>query len=347
MKYEIYQRQDNQHRAGHFGFLIEGVEAEITVEPAQFLEKALREVTAEGVTDPAKHAIAVQERCDEYARRAIQRRIDRLQNGTVPAGVDIGKRNTNGVNAGTAGELAKRKRTPETRAVEVFLNRGKLRGLDKDARKKRSAWQKATYDNNADWRQRRLALIKAREADLAYWQTEHANGNPKAPRNIAALKTELAGLTAPVLAASHGFQYAYTQYLTKAINLASDDIRIWPLMTNTTLDTVRDAVDTFSDVTADEFDGSGYSSGGLALDSQAVAVDDANDRAEFDSADEVVTALGAGTRSIQGVALGLFVTNTAASLPLHWIEFASNKTPDGSDFTFVFNAEGILQAADG
>jgi hypothetical protein len=150
-----------------------------------------------------------------------------------------------------------------------------------------------------------------------------------------------------VLAASHGFQYAYTQYLTKAINLASDDIRIWPLMTNTTLDTVRDAVDTFSDVTADEFDGSGYSSGGLALDSQAVAVDDANDRAEFDSADEVVTALGAGTRSIQGVALGLFVTNTAASLPLHWIEFASNKTPDGADFTFVFNAEGILQAADG
>jgi hypothetical protein len=42
-----------------------------------------------------------------------------------------------------------------------------------------------------------------------------------------------------------------------------------------------------------------------------------------------------------------FVTNLNSSLPLHWIEYASNKTPDGSTFTVVFNAEGILQAADG
>jgi hypothetical protein len=252
------------------------------------------------------------------------------------------------MDAGTAGQLAGRARGTEAKAVEQFLNRGRLRGLTKEARAERAKRRRDKHDCDAEWRERRKALIDDREKQLAYWVEQQKKGNGKAERNILALKAELEGLTAKVLCASHGFQYAYTQYLTEGVQLATDDIRIWPLMTNTTVDTERDAKDMFSDfTTVDEADGSGYSSGGLALDSQAVAVDDANDRAEFDAADETVSSFGACTRSIQGVALGLFNTNTASSMPLHWIEFASNKTPDGSDFTFVFNAEGILQAADG
>jgi len=358
MRYEIYQRTGDQHRAGHFGLLIEGIEAELTIEPKQFMEKALREAAAAGKTG-GELAIAASAICDEYARRAIERRIERLQFGTVPEGVNIAGFVTGGVNAGTAGEMAKRKRVPEQVAVERYLNRGELKGLDKEQRKKRRAGKKHAFDNQRDWEARRARLIaeceaELREAELAakpYLELPEEQRQrklpPKAVKRAAELRDRLRGLLPRVKAASHGFQYAYTQYLTKAVSLSADDIRIWPLMTNTTLDTVRDAVDQFSDVTADEFDGSNYSSGGLALDSQAVAVDDANDRAEFDAADEVVTALGAGTRSIQGVAVGLFNTNTAGSLPLHWIEFASNKTPDGSDFTFVFNSEGIIQAADG
>src|SRR5690606_35183328 len=106
------------------------------------------------------------------------------------------------------------------------------------------------------------------------------------------------------------------------VDLVNDDIRYWPLTTNTTADTERDGIETFSDLaTTDEFDGSNYSAGGLALDSQAVNVDDANDRAEFTAADEVVANLGAGTRSIAGGVLGKFNTNTDGSLVLHWLEF--------------------------
>src|SRR5690606_23150123 len=165
-------------------------------------------------------------------------------------------------------------------------------------------------------------------------------------KRVQWLQQQLERLKAPVLCASHGFQSAYVLYWTGSVDLVNDDIRIWPLMTNTTVDTERDGIDTmgeFSDL--DEFDGSGYTSGGLALDSQAVTADDANDRAEFDAADEVAT-LGAGTRSIAGILLGVFDTNTAGSVPLHWIEFSSAKTPHGSRFTFQFNAERVLNLAD-
>lgn len=337
--YEIYIRESNHQRPGHMALLIDGIDAEITVDPSQFLPKALREALAAGAS-PLEAPVKADEIAREYARRALQRRVDRLRAGSlIPGGVPFD----------ASGKLDDSKIPPKQRqaervAVESFLNRGVLRGLDAAQRKSRFANKARKHDSVQEWRDNRAALIARREAELAELLK---STSPKAKRSIIALQKEIAALKAPILAASHGFQYAYTQYLTGAINLASDDIRIWPLMTNTTLDTVRDAVDTFSDVTADEFDGANYTSGGLALDSQAVAVDDANDRAEFDAADETVTALGAGTRSIQGIALGKFVTNTAASIPLHWIEFAANKTPDGSDFTFSFNAEGILQAADG
>lgn len=382
LTYEISRREANEPHPGHLGLKIEGLDVDLTVDPGQFLPKALREAAAEGKTgaDLAMRAEAI---CQAYAAKAIQRRIDRLKTGLIPESVRVaggvdniallkeavkaGKTDdelaaiakqisrgfrSGGIMAGTAAELAAVKRLSEEESVEKFLNRGTLKGLDKPQRQARMKRRAEKFDNDRDWLARRQKLIAECEAELKRWEAELTNwdGNglpPKAQKNVAVLRDRLAGLKVRVLAASHGFQYAYTQYLTAAIQLATDDIRIWPLMTNTTLDTVRDAVDTFSDVTADEFDGANYSSGGLALDSQAVAVDDANDRAEFDAADEAVTALGAGTRSIQGVGLGKFVTNTAASIPLHWIEFASNKTPDGSDFTFVFNTEGILQAADG
>lgn len=382
--YEIHCRQANEPHPGHLGLKIEGLDVDLTVEPGQFLPKALREATAEGKAG-AELAMRAEEICQSYARKAIQRRIDRLKTGLVPesikvagglpaddaalirAAVSAGKSDTEllavakqvrrgfrsgGIMAGTASELASVKRLSEEESVEKFLNRGTLKGLDKPQRQKRMQRRAEKIDNDRDWLERRQKLIAECEAELARWEVELAKWDgsglpPKAEKMVAVLRDRLAGLRVRVLAASHGFQYAYTQYLTAAIQLATDDIRIWPLMTTTSLDTVRDAVDTFSDVTIGEFDGANYSSGGLALDSQAVAVDDANDRAEFDAADEAVSALGAGSASIQGVAVGKFNTNTNGSLPLHWIEFSSNKTPDGSDFTFVFNAEGIIQAADG
>ena len=150
-----------------------------------------------------------------------------------------------------------------------------------------------------------------------------------------------------MLAASHGFQYYYGELFAADVDMVSGDQRIVPLMTFTDADTLRDAVNTYSDITTpDLFDGANAPTTGSALDAQAVNIDDANNRAEFDADDEPRTALGAGTRSIQGELLIEFNTTLAGSLPEFWIEYATVKTPDGSDFTVVFNAEGILQMAD-
>jgi hypothetical protein len=109
-------------------------------------------------------------------------------------------------------------------------------------------------------------------------------------------------------------------------------LRIALLSTNTTADTENDGIEFISNLaTLDEFDGANYVRKTLA--SGAVAKDDANDRAGLDFADVTWTALGAGTRSVQGVLLYDHVGADSANPVWAWLEFASSKTPDGSDFT--------------
>ena len=116
---------------------------------------------------------------------------------------------------------------------------------------------------------------------------------------------------------THVFNYAKGEILKGNIDLDGDDIRFMFLMTNTTADTENDGIQAISDITTlDEFDGSGYSAGGFALDNEAVTVDDANDRSEFDADDEDCGALGAGTRSIAGVLVYKFVTDNDDSIPI-------------------------------
>lgn len=348
--YEIRQREAGEHRPGHMTLLIDGVESEYTNDPAQAMPSMLKEALKQGKTGEAAAKLAAK-LAEDRSRKVLERVVERIKSGSrLPGGVPM-----------TAGGLLdttkinKPKRTEEE-AIQDFLNRGRLKGLDAKQRKERAARRNERRDHEAEWHDRRAKLIAQREGELKEllnkkeaWDRDHKGelSESKLQRQITALMVELNALKAPVLAASHGFQYAYGQYLTKQVDLVNDDIRIVPCMTNTTVDTERDAKDAVSDFTTlDEFDGSGYSTGGQALDTQAVNIDDANDRAEFDAADEVAT-LGAGTRSIQGNLLISFITNLNSSLPLHWLEYASNKTPDGSQFTVQFNAEGILQAADG
>ena len=142
--------------------------------------------------------------------------------------------------------------------------------------------------------------------------------------------------------ASHWFNYAKQQVMNGGIDLDTNDIRCALLMTNTTADTENDGISTISGITTlDDCDGSGYSR--LALTTEAVNLDDANDRAEFDADDAAFGALGAGTRAVQGVLVYKHVTNDTDSIPIAWVEFATNKTLDGSSFTVQWDAEGILQ----
>lgn len=126
------------------------------------------------------------------------------------------------------------------------------------------------------------------------------------------------------------------------IDLNADDIRARLVMSNTTCDTENDGIAVLDDFTTiDVCDSAGYADG--ALDDEAVNKDDGNDRAEFDATDETWAALAACTRTVVGVLIYKFVTNDTDSVPIAYLEFAAAKTPDGSDFTVQWNAEGLIQ----
>lgn len=119
------------------------------------------------------------------------------------------------------------------------------------------------------------------------------------------------------------------------------DLRVALLMTNTTADTEEEVTLMNGFTTLDEMDGANYARKTLA--SQAVAIDAAADRVEFDHEDLTWTALGNGTRAIQGMLLYKHVTNDTDSVPLAFIEFSATQNPGGSDFTVQVNAEGLIQ----
>src|SRR3990172_6505541 len=110
---------------------------------------------------------------------------------------------------------------------------------------------------------------------------------------------------------------AKANLINGTIDLNTHDIRARLCMTNTTCDTEVDAINTLSNYTTiDPCDSTGYAD--VALSTEAVNVDDTNNRAEFDAVDLSFTGLsGDATRAIQGVLLYKFVYGTNANdIPL-------------------------------
>ncbi len=126
------------------------------------------------------------------------------------------------------------------------------------------------------------------------------------------------------------------------MDLNGDDMRLILVMTNTTADTDVDA-DNTGTYTLDEMDGTNYARQNIG--NEAVNVDDANDRAEFDGDDVSIATLGNGTRQMQGALIHEFISNDAGSFPFVFVEFASTINPGGSTFAIAWNAEGIAQQA--
>jgi hypothetical protein len=140
------------------------------------------------------------------------------------------------------------------------------------------------------------------------------------------------------------FNSAKERLLNGGLNLVTHDIRVTLLMTNTTADTDNDGDVFVADLgTLDEMDGANYVR--KALTGKVVTKDDANDRAFMDADDVTWTALGAGTRQIQGVLVYRHVTNDADSPLIAWLEFASPVTGDGTDFQVQWSATGIVLAS--
>ena len=147
--------------------------------------------------------------------------------------------------------------------------------------------------------------------------------------------------------ASVVYTRAKHQILNGTIDMDADDIRCALLMNNTTADTEEDTTTLSGFTTLGEADDASYTgqktSGRHVFTSEAVNEDTTNDRSEFDGEDITWTALANSTNPLQGALIYKHVTNDTDSIPIAFIEFSSNQSPGGSDFTISWNAEGILQ----
>ena len=126
----------------------------------------------------------------------------------------------------------------------------------------------------------------------------------------------------------------------------TDDIRVALLMTDTTADTQNDDVHDLADFTTlDECDATGYAR--VALASEAVNIDDGNDRAELDATNASFTGLsGDATRDIQGALVFKYVDGTAANdLAIAFIDFTADIPKTATQIDVPWDAQGILQLA--
>jgi hypothetical protein len=125
------------------------------------------------------------------------------------------------------------------------------------------------------------------------------------------------------------------------IALHSADVRVALVMENTTCGTENDGISSLADFTTlDECDGANYSR--VALTTQTVTLDDANDRTVFDVNDVEWSALGAGTRKIKGALFYVYGATDDVSTPICYLEYATARTADDSDFLVSWPATGVM-----
>jgi hypothetical protein len=120
---------------------------------------------------------------------------------------------------------------------------------------------------------------------------------------------------------------------------ASDSIKVGLLKSAYTIDKDHDV---WTDVSANEVAGAGYSAGGKALTTPTVTQDDANDRAYFDAAD--ITWASATLTGVNAPRYAIVYNDTHATDDLICvIDFGADKPCDGGDFEILWDATGIVR----
>lgn len=142
---------------------------------------------------------------------------------------------------------------------------------------------------------------------------------------------------------------ALANLINGTIDLNSHDIRARLCMTNTTCDTEVDAIADLADYTTiDPSDATGYAD--VALDTETVTANDANNRADFDTAADIVfTGLGGdATRDYQGILLYKYVDGTNANdLPLCFIDFTTDVLKTSTQVTVPSSTTNLIQVSQG
>lgn len=121
-----------------------------------------------------------------------------------------------------------------------------------------------------------------------------------------------------------------------SIDLDTDTIKVALVTSGYTPD--QDSHDFFDDVT-NEVSGTGYTAGGATLANKVVSADNTDNEGVFD-ADDVTW--GTSTITARGAVI-YKSTGTASTSPLiAYIDFGSDKSSSGGNFTIAWNSEGIL-----
>ncbi len=127
---------------------------------------------------------------------------------------------------------------------------------------------------------------------------------------------------------------------SEGIDFAADDMRCLLVGVVTTADTEEDTTFLSGFTTLDEFVGGSY--GRQTLAGEAFAVDNANDRSEFNATAPVFSAID--TDTAQAMILFMFITDDTASPPIGYYDDSPFPVVgNGGDLTVNFNAEGAVQ----
>lgn len=131
------------------------------------------------------------------------------------------------------------------------------------------------------------------------------------------------------------------------LDTAGDDIRILLLQAATDEDPDDATVQAvLARAGTTELTSTGYARQALA--GEATTNDTANDRAEFDATDVTFSSVSqASSETVIGYVIYKFVTADSDSIPILFVDTATGipLTPNGSDITITWDAEGILQLA--
>lgn len=139
---------------------------------------------------------------------------------------------------------------------------------------------------------------------------------------------------------------ALVQCMSGTLDLDTDTIKVMLLRNTYTPNPDHKFV---SDINANECNATGYTGGfngasRKTLASKTVTENTTTNRAIFDAADPSAwTALGGATNNtLRYCAIIKEITNDAASLVIAVLDFGSDYTTNGGDFTVQFSADGIL-----
>ena len=129
----------------------------------------------------------------------------------------------------------------------------------------------------------------------------------------------------------------FANLMNKEVDLEADTIKVALLTSSYTINKDHN---TWSDVSANEVSGTGYTAGGATLANKSVTQDDTNDQATFDA--DNVTWSSSTITARYAVLYDSTLTNDDL---IAIFDFGSDKSSSNGDFTLQFSSDGILSLA--